>query len=86
MASHWKVIQRLAAENTTEADQVLTKYVLEGFRLSNSLGLLRVAVPQGQETVSVTENGVDLKFKKGDNIFLNFVSILHQPSPIHHHD
>jgi len=73
-ATHWAEIKRLASLNTPEAEQTLTKYTLEGFRLSNSLGLLRIVVPQGQDTVSVTDNGVNINCKRGDRLFLSFIA------------
>ena len=75
-ATHWAEIKRLAAENTPAADEKLTRYVLEGFRLSNSLGLIRVVSPDsGSGSVSVlTSDGATIAANKGDRIFVSIVS------------
>lgn len=74
---HWAEIQRLTKENTPEADEILGKYALEGTRLSTSLGVLRRVVPDGgRETVEIEQAGQKITAKKGDMIFVSFVSIL----------
>jgi len=80
-ASHWAEIKRLAAEDTSAADEKLTRYVLEGFRLSNSLGLFRVASPDsGSASVSVqTSDGATITANKGDRIFVSFVAASRDP-------
>jgi len=80
-ATHWAEIKRLSAENTTTADEKLTRYVLEGFRLSNSLGLFRVASPEnGSASVSVsTTDGATITANKGDRLFVSFVAASRDP-------
>ncbi|KAI5803941.1 heme peroxidase [Geopyxis carbonaria] len=75
-AAHWGEIQRLSALDTDEADDTLTTYVLEGMRLSNSLGLLRIVEPVNGETAKIGETTVH----KGDCIFISFVAACNDPS------
>ncbi|KAH0556381.1 hypothetical protein GP486_005695 [Trichoglossum hirsutum] len=70
--SHWPEIQNLAESDSPEAFEKLKKYALEGYRLATpAFGLLRLVdvdaatIQDGPRTVSV---------KKGDQIFVNFVS------------
>lgn len=71
--AHWAEIQRLAGQRTPEADQTLTKYVLEGARLSNSLGIFRDVEPVSGQSVTVAQHGQTITAKKGDKLFVSFV-------------
>ncbi|CCX12338.1 heme peroxidase [Pyronema domesticum] len=75
---HWNEIKKLSAENSAAADEKLTKYVLEGFRLSNTLGIARIAVPDS-DSVSVKDHGVTVTAKKGDRLFISFVATSRDP-------
>jgi hypothetical protein len=68
-AAHWAAIQELAAQETPEADERLTKYVLEGMRLSNALGIFR----EVDGSTTIEQNGQSIPVKKGDRLFINFV-------------
>lgn len=70
---HWNEIQRLATLNTPEADQSIIKYVLEGTRLSNSLGIMRNVDPVDGQPLSIAQNGQNISVKKGDKLFVSFV-------------
>jgi len=70
---HWAEIQRLANLNTPEADKLLTKYALEGTRLSNSLGIIRTVEPADSQTITIKQLGQDVVLKKGDKVFVSFV-------------
>lgn len=71
--AHWAEIQKLAAQNTAEADQLLIKYVLEGTRLSNSLGIFRNVEPADGQPLCISQGGKDITVKKGDKVFVSFV-------------
>lgn len=73
---HWTEIQKLATLNTPEADQSIIKYVLEGTRLSNSLGILRNVDPADGQPMSIAQNGQNIPVKKGDKLFISFVRFL----------
>lgn len=70
---HWSEIQRLATLNTPEADKLLTKYTLEGTRLSNSLGIFRNVDPVDSQTITINQLGQDVVLKKNDKVFVSFV-------------
>lgn len=74
--AHWAEIQRLAQQNTPAADQTLTKYTLEGARLSNSLGVFRNVEPASGQSVNIVQHGKTITVKKGDRLFVSFVCIL----------
>lgn len=73
--AHWAEIQKLAATNTPEADQSIIKYVLEGTRLSNSLGIFRDVNPADGQPMSIAQNGQNIPVKKGDKVFVSFVCV-----------
>lgn len=79
-ATHWSEIQRLSALCTADADKKLTHYVLEGMRLSNSLGIFRDVEPVNGVSATVTQNGKTITAKKGDRIFVSFVAASRDPS------
>jgi cytochrome P450 len=70
---HWAEIQRLAGLNTAEADKLITKYTLEGTRLSNSLGIFRTVEPADGTTITLNQFGQDIVLKKGDKLFVSFI-------------
>lgn len=71
-ASAWADIQQLATDDSPDAEEKLTRYILEGYRLSNTLALLRVVAP-GAEVTLDTEPSGPITVKGGDPIFLSFV-------------
>lgn len=73
--THWAEIQKLASQNTPEADQTIIKYVLEGTRLSNSLGILRDVDPADGQPLSISQSGQNIPVKKGDKLFVSFVCL-----------
>lgn len=73
--THWAEIQKLATQNTPEADQALIKYVLEGARLSNSLGIFRDVNPADGQPLSISQGGQNIPVKKGDKLFVSFVCL-----------
>lgn len=77
--AHWAEIQKLAAQNTAEADQSLIKYVLEGTRLSNSLGIFRNVEPVDGQPLTISQSGRDIPVKKGDKVFVSFVCFTPTP-------
>ncbi|KAI5850166.1 heme peroxidase [Morchella snyderi] len=77
---HWAEIQRLSAQNTALADKTLTHYVLEGMRLSNSLGLFRDVAPVNGVSATITQNGKTIAAKKGDRVFVSFVAASRDPT------
>jgi hypothetical protein len=68
-AAHWAAIQELTAKGTPEADELLSKYVLEGMRLSNALGIFR----EVDGSTTIEQNGHNISVKKGDRLFISFV-------------
>lgn len=72
---HWAEIQKLATKNTPEADQSLIKYVLEGTRLSNSLGIFRNVEPADGQPLTISQSGQNIPVKKGDKVFVSFVCL-----------
>jgi len=78
-AKHWEEIKKLAAQETSAADETLSRYVLEGFRLSNSLGLFRVVAPDG-ETIPIPDGDKPpVTANKGDRLFISFVAASRDP-------
>lgn len=71
--AHWAEIQKLAAQNTAEADKSLIKYVLECTRLSNSLGIFRNVEPADGQPLTISQSGQNIPVKKGDKVFVSFV-------------
>ena len=72
-ASDWAEIQKLAAADNAESDEKLTRYLLEGYRLANSLALLRDVAPGHEVTIQNGPAG-PVKVHGGDHIFISFVS------------
>ncbi|KAL2862868.1 peroxidase/cytochrome P450 family protein [Aspergillus lucknowensis] len=75
-STHLPEINRLASEDTSEADELLTRYFMEGARLRSSVALPRVAA---QPTV-IEDNGEKLTIKAGQTIMCNLVSACKDPS------
>ncbi|KAL3479872.1 heme peroxidase [Aspergillus californicus] len=73
---HLFEINRLAKENTPEADELLTRYFMEGARLRSSVALPRVAA---QPTV-IEDNGKKIDLKAGQPVICNLVSASMDPS------
>ncbi|EAU35794.1 hypothetical protein ATEG_03992 [Aspergillus terreus NIH2624] len=72
---HLPEINRLAKENTPEADELLLRYFMEGARLRSSVGLPRVVA---KPTV-IDDNGTKLTLKEGQHILCNLVAASHDP-------
>ncbi|KAL2821930.1 Psi-producing oxygenase A [Aspergillus granulosus] len=75
-AAHLPEINRLAKEDTPEADELLTRYFMEGARLRSSVALPRVAA---QPTV-VEDQGEKITLKAGQAVMCNLVSACKDPS------
>ncbi|KAL2835185.1 Psi-producing oxygenase A [Aspergillus cavernicola] len=75
-STHLTEINRLAKEDTPEADELLTRYFMEGARLQSSVALPRVAA---QPTV-IEDNGKKIAIKAGQAVVCNLVSASMDPS------
>jgi linoleate 10R-lipoxygenase len=75
-ADHMPDIQRLAAENTDEADEKLMHYVMEGIRLNGTFGSYREA----KIATTIDDGGRPVEVKPGDKIFCSFVSANRDPA------
>ncbi|KAL4803636.1 Psi-producing oxygenase A [Aspergillus unguis] len=73
---HLPEINRLAKENTAEADELLVRYFMEGARLRSSVALPRVAA---QPTI-IEDNETKLTIKAGQAVMCNLVSASMDPS------
>ncbi|XHG01181.1 hypothetical protein AWENTII_004579 [Aspergillus wentii] len=72
---HLPEINRLAKEDTPEADDILLRYFMEGARIRSS-----VALPRQVATPTVIEdNGEKVMLKAGQEIICNLVSASHDP-------
>ena len=70
--SHWSDIQKLAMDDSAEAFEKLQKYALEGYRLATpAFGLLRVV---DADSATIEDGGRNITVKKGDQIYVDFVS------------
>lgn len=78
-ASHWATIQSLSAKPSPQNDAKLEKYVLEGYRLSNTLALLRAVAPGVHMEIETLAPGYKQWVKGGDVIFLSFVAACRDP-------
>ena len=65
-------IQSLATSGTSADMDVLRKYVLEGARLAGTFGLYRRA----DIDFNLQDGDKNLNLRKGDTVFINFVSTL----------
>jgi len=78
---HLPEINRLAKEDTAEADDKLLHYVMEGIRMNGTFGSYRKAT----KDITITDNGKPVHFPAGSNAFVSFVKIArdpaHYPSP-----
>ncbi|OOF98169.1 hypothetical protein ASPCADRAFT_142143 [Aspergillus carbonarius ITEM 5010] len=74
-STHLPDIQRLAKEDTPEADGLLLRYFMEGARLRSSVALPRVVA---KPTV-VEDSGTKLAFKPGQAVICNLVSASMDP-------
>lgn len=73
---HLPEINKLAKVNTSESDQLLLGYVMEGIRLNGTFGSYREAasaatIPDGP--------GNDVQVKAGDKVFVSFVGAAKDP-------
>ncbi|KAL4872959.1 Psi-producing oxygenase A [Aspergillus spectabilis] len=69
-SAHLPEINRLAKEDTPEADEVLTRYFMEGARLRSSVALPRVAA----QPAIIEDNGKKITIKAGQAVMCNLVS------------
>ncbi|THC94398.1 hypothetical protein EYZ11_006127 [Aspergillus tanneri] len=69
-SSYLPEINRLANENTPEADNKLLHYFMEGARLRSSVGLPRVIA----KPTTIMDNGEKVNLKAGQHILCNLVS------------
>ncbi|KAF2716107.1 putative fatty acid oxygenase [Polychaeton citri CBS 116435] len=75
---HWPEIQRLADQNTTEAEEKLLRYCLEANRLKTTFGGYRRAACDATINDTGFQGYVDVK--KGDKVFMSFVKASRDPS------
>lgn len=66
---HLPDIKRAAKENTTESDEKLLHYCMEGIRLNGSSGVFR----ESQIPITVDDGGRQVNIKPGDKVFVDFV-------------
>lgn len=70
--SHWTEIQKLAQSDSPEALEKLKRYAYEGLRLATpAYGLFRDVAA---DSATIQDGDQTVSFKKGDKIWLNFVS------------
>ena len=74
-AHHWAEIQRVAAADAPDADEVLMHYVMEGIRLNGTFGSYREAMVSD----TIDDGGKAVPVKPGDKIFCSFVSANRDP-------
>jgi hypothetical protein len=70
--SHWPAIQALAQDNSDNAFDKLTHYVMEGGRLNSEPGLVR--------TVAEDTSLASSPLKTGDTVFVNLRAASHDPA------
>ncbi|CEL05332.1 Putative Psi-producing oxygenase A [Aspergillus calidoustus] len=69
-AVHLPEINRLAKEDTLEADELLTRYFMEGARLGSSVALPRVAA----QAIVIEDYAEKIKIKAGQEVMCNLAS------------
>ncbi len=70
--SHWPGIQKCAMDDSPEAFEKLRKYALEAYRLATpAFGLVRIV---DVDTATIHDDPQTLTVKKGDQLYVNFVS------------
>lgn len=67
---HWPEINRLSKIDSTEADDKMLHYAMEGIRLNGTFGSYR----QAATSLTVNDNGRQVPVKAGDKVFCSFVS------------
>ncbi|KAI9820753.1 MAG: hypothetical protein M1827_005123 [Pycnora praestabilis] len=67
---HLPEINRLAKENTQQADEILVHYTMEAARLASTVGLSRDVA----KSVTIQDQGKRIHVKKGQRVFVNLVS------------
>lgn len=73
---HWPKVQELAKQDTDEAFEELSHYVLEAGRIAGETGVIR----QAAKDTSITDAGKTFAVKKGERIFINLQAASHDPS------
>ncbi|TAQ87459.1 hypothetical protein B7494_g4210, partial [Chlorociboria aeruginascens] len=66
-------INRLAKQNTSEADEALLHYVMEAIRLNGTFGAYR----KSNQEITIPDGTSEKTFKPGDSVFVSFVQIGH---------
>ena len=69
---HLPEINRLAKEDSKDAEDKLMRYCLEGFRLNGTFGSYREA----QTDFSMSDETGDVNIKRGERVFVGAVSVL----------
>jgi hypothetical protein len=72
---HLPEINRVAKENSNEADDKLLHYCMEGIRLNGTFGLYRESVAN----IIIDDDGRQVSIKPGDKVFVSFVCYLYPP-------
>ena len=70
-AHHLAEIQRLAAEDTDEAWEIIRKYALEGGRLAGTFGLYRRV---DADSLTIADGAKQVPLVKNDLVFVSFIS------------
>lgn len=73
---YWPKVQELARQDTDQAFEELTHYVLEAGRIAGETAVLREAAVD----TSITENGKTVEIKKGERVFVNLRAASHDRS------
>ncbi|PGH27261.1 hypothetical protein AJ80_00971 [Polytolypa hystricis UAMH7299] len=75
-AVHLPEINRLAKLDTAEADELLTRYFLEGARMRSTVALYRDV----STNVTIDDNGNPVELKPGDRVVCNLISASMDPA------
>jgi cytochrome P450 len=80
---HWPKIQKLASENTAEADDILLHYMMEGMRLNGETGVFRWVQKDitiiDKTTPEIKGLPTEYKFKPGDKVMVNLKASSRDP-------
>lgn len=72
---YWPKVQELAKQDSDEAFEKLTHYLMEASRLAGETGVLREAA----KDTSITDSGKTFPVKAGERIFINLRAASHDP-------
>lgn len=73
---HWPEVQKLAKQDTPEADDKLMRYALEFSRLASETGMARIVA----KDVTIKDGDRELKFQPGDKIVVNLKAASRDPA------